>query len=230
MAALLGVGAIAAIVIRTREPEVPVESSPVRVPAVDLQKTKSAAEGGDPNAQNLLGEIYANGEGVPSDYKEAAKWYRLAAEQGHAGGQKHLADLYDAGQGVSQDGGEAAKWLQLAAAQGHVGAQYSLAVMFASGRGVKLNDAEAVKWYRRAAEQCDSAAQYNLGHRYLYGRGVPQDQIEAYKWLSLSANQGLTDAAEILKSLKSTMKSEQIKEAKRRVAGFVVTKPTNAIR
>jgi len=26
--------------------------------------------------------MYANGEGVLQDYKEAVKWYRLAAEQG----------------------------------------------------------------------------------------------------------------------------------------------------
>ena len=25
-----------------------------------------------------------NGQGVPQDYKEAVKWYRLAAEQGYA--------------------------------------------------------------------------------------------------------------------------------------------------
>ena len=28
--------------------------------------------------------MYDNGEGVPQDYKEAVKWYRLAAEQGDA--------------------------------------------------------------------------------------------------------------------------------------------------
>ncbi len=31
-----------------------------------------------------------NGEGVPQDYAEAAKWYRLAAEQGYATAQTIL--------------------------------------------------------------------------------------------------------------------------------------------
>ena len=47
--------------------------------------------------------------GVPEDYAEAAKWYRMAAEQGDAGAQFKLAGLYSRGYGgwpcVSQAGG-----------------------------------------------------------------------------------------------------------------------------
>ena len=31
----------------------------------------------------ILVVMYDNGEGVPQDYAEAVKWYRLAAEQGY---------------------------------------------------------------------------------------------------------------------------------------------------
>ena len=34
--------------------------------------------------------MYDNGEGVPQDYAEAVKWYRLAAEQGDARAQYNL--------------------------------------------------------------------------------------------------------------------------------------------
>jgi len=43
-----------------------------------------AAEQGFANAQYNLGVMYANGEGVPEDDKQAVKWFRLAAEQGNA--------------------------------------------------------------------------------------------------------------------------------------------------
>jgi hypothetical protein len=43
---------------------------------------QSLAEQGDANAQYGLGVIYARGDGVPQDFAEAAKWFRLAAEQG----------------------------------------------------------------------------------------------------------------------------------------------------
>jgi len=218
------VGLILTVFIQTRDPAVPsVPSAPVATIA-DFHETKAKADGGDARAQNLLGEMYSKGTGVPQDYKEAAKWYRLAAEQGHAVAQNHLAELYEVGQGVPQDGAEAVKWCQRAAEQGHLGARYSLAVMYASGRGVKLNDAEAVKWYRMAAEGGFALAQYNLGDRHATGRGVPQDPTEAYKWFSLAAAQGIPDAAEARDQLKASMTGEQMKEGKRRVAAFVPAK------
>ena len=43
-----------------------------------------AAEQGNAKAQTALGILYQNGRGVPQDYAEGVKWYRLAAEQGYA--------------------------------------------------------------------------------------------------------------------------------------------------
>ena len=42
---------------------------------------------GDADAQFSLGTLYDEGHGVPQDYKEALKWYRLSAEQGEATAQ-----------------------------------------------------------------------------------------------------------------------------------------------
>ena len=53
-----------------------------------LAEWKPLAEQGDAVAQFYLGVMYANGEGVIEDDKEAVKWYRLAAEQGFA--QAHI--------------------------------------------------------------------------------------------------------------------------------------------
>ena len=41
--------------------------------------------------------MYDNGKGVPQDYAEAVKWYRLAAEQGYARAQYNLGLMYDNG-------------------------------------------------------------------------------------------------------------------------------------
>ena len=46
--------------------------------------------------------MYAKGQGVPQDYAEAVKWYRLAAEQGFAMAQDNLGLMYKNGQGVPQ--------------------------------------------------------------------------------------------------------------------------------
>ena len=49
-----------------------------------------AAEQGDAEAQNELGDMYYYGDGVPLDYNEAVKWFRLSAEKGDAYGQFSL--------------------------------------------------------------------------------------------------------------------------------------------
>jgi hypothetical protein len=50
--------------------------------ATALRVLSSVAEGGDPDAQYMLGRLYANGHGVLQDYVQAYKWYNLAASQG----------------------------------------------------------------------------------------------------------------------------------------------------
>ena len=47
--------------------------------------------------------MYGKGNGVPQDYKAAAKWWRLAAEQGFAMAESNLEVMYQAGTGVIQD-------------------------------------------------------------------------------------------------------------------------------
>jgi len=56
----------------------------------DVEALRAKAEQGDASAQNSLGIRYDTGEGVPQDYAEAVKWYRLAAEQGYAAAQFNL--------------------------------------------------------------------------------------------------------------------------------------------
>lgn len=68
------------------------------------------AKKGDAIAQNNIGAMYENGQGVLQDYKEAVKWYRLAAEQGNAMAKCNIAAGYATGKGVSKSYSEAKKW------------------------------------------------------------------------------------------------------------------------
>ena len=56
--------------------------------------------------------------GIPQDYKEAVKWFRLAAEQGVAEAQFNLGAFYAGGKGVLLDYVQAYAWVNIAAAQG----------------------------------------------------------------------------------------------------------------
>ena len=159
-------------------------------PALKLGILLQIAESGDAVAQSALGIMYHEGEGVPRNHAEAAKWLRRAAEQGRAEAQFNLGILYHEGEGVPQNHVEAAKWWRCAAELENAHAQYNLGVAHRKGEGVPQNNKEAMKWFHRAAEQGDAEAQYNLGLAYGEGRGVPQDDEEAEKWFRLAAEQG----------------------------------------
>ncbi|MEK6204273.1 MAG: sel1 repeat family protein, partial [Amylibacter sp.] len=97
--------------------------------AMALKEFKPLAEQGHIGAQSNLGTLYSIGKGVPQDYTEAVKWYRLAAEQSYA---------------------EAVKWYRLAAEQGHASAQYNLGTLYSKGNGVPQDNALAHMWYNIA--------------------------------------------------------------------------------
>ena len=112
---------------------------------------RKAAEQGDADAQDSLGDLYNSGQGVRRDYAQAALWYRKAAEQGDVDAQDSLGDLYHSGQGVPQDDAQAATWFHKAAEQGDTDAQESLGDLYDTGRGVPRDYAEAYFWYDLAA-------------------------------------------------------------------------------
>jgi hypothetical protein len=73
-----------------------------------------AAEGGDAEAQTLVGEIYERGIGAEPNYVAAAEWYRRAADQGNARAQFNLGTLYEQGLGVAADKLQALNWYRRA--------------------------------------------------------------------------------------------------------------------
>lgn len=172
--------------------------APVRVQAppgeilsdVDQQQLMRLATQGYASAQNQLGQMYANGRGVPQDYSTARKWYAKAAAQGHGWALTQLGQLSADGLGVPQDYKQAHHWWEQAATQGVAQAQYNLAQLYATGRGVPPNYATARAWYEKAAAQGHTWAQAQLGQLYANGQGVPKDYAAARKWYEKAAAQG----------------------------------------
>lgn len=111
-----------------------------------LENWLPLAERGDALAQANLGVMYHTGRGVPQDYVEAVRWYRLAADQGDARAQTSLGEMYEFGRGVPQDSEEAARLYRLAADQGDTPAQTNLGVMYELGRGVLQDYVLAHMW------------------------------------------------------------------------------------
>ena len=157
---------------------------------VDLQQLKTLATQGSPWAQTQVGQLYANGRGMPQDYATARGWYEKAAAQGHAGAQTQLGQLYADGRGVPQDYKKARQWWEQAALQGNAQAQFNLGQLYTNGRGMAQDYATARGWYEKAAVQGHAWAQAQLGQLYANGRGVPQDYATARGWYEKAAAQG----------------------------------------
>jgi len=153
------------------------------------------ARQGIPDAQTILGIMYSQGQGVPQDYAEGAKWFRKAAEQGDAKAQTNLGIVYYEGQGVQKDYAKAEKWFRKAAEQGHDKAQYKLGYMYYEGQGIPQDYTEAIKWFQASAEQGNPDSQYQLGFIYAYGNGAPVDSLQAYIWSSLACTYFIQDEA-----------------------------------
>ena len=67
---------------------------------------------------NSIGAMYRNGQGVTTDYMEAARWYRRAADLGNQAAMYNLGSLYQQGLGVPMDPEEARKWFAMASRNG----------------------------------------------------------------------------------------------------------------
>ena len=134
------------------------------------------AEQGEANAQYLLGAMYSLGKGVPKDYKEAVKWYRLAADQGLANAQYNLGVMYANGFGVPKDDKEAVKWFRLAADQGLANAQYMLGLGYALGIGLPKDNLLAYMWYNIAGANGANGDKVEKNMGILTGK-MSQDEI-----------------------------------------------------
>ena len=121
--------------------------------ATALKIFSELANQGYADAQNNLGFMYENGQGVAKDYRQALLWYQKAVSQEHIDAQYNLGFMYANGLGVAQDYRQALLWYQKAASQGHIDAQYNLGFMYADGLGVAQDFKQARFWFEKAAAQ-----------------------------------------------------------------------------
>jgi len=106
---------------------------------VTLRVLRACAGQGHLGSQYTLGVMYASGNGVPQDYAEAVRWFRLAAEGGHAEAQNNLGVMYRNGDGVPQDYAEAARWFRLADEQASESNQSNLTTAELRNHPISIN-------------------------------------------------------------------------------------------
>lgn len=147
--------------------------------ATALRIFRPLAARGQVLAEYVIGLMYANGQGLPQDYRKTMQWHRKAAEQGEAKAQFSVGVLYFKGLGTKRDHAEALKWYRRAANQGDPAAQFNLGAMYAKGDVVKRDPVTADMWYTLAATAQVRAAA--LAQRQLVKTMSPDQRAEALK-------------------------------------------------
>jgi TPR repeat protein len=125
-----------------------------------LALLQKAADAGNADAMNRLGDLYYGGHGVAQDYAKARGWYQKAAEASNADAMYNLGRIYQKGHGVAQDYAQAREWYKKAADAGSAAGMRALSVMYENGLGVARDYDQARAWNQKAANAGDPGTIY----------------------------------------------------------------------
>lgn len=107
------------------------------------------AEAGSRQGMLNVGNMYAQGQGVPQSHEQAIYWYRKSAEAGDAISMAEVARAYSEGLGVAPDPKQARAWYRKSAESGNPDAQWILGKQL-----YKEGDRNrGLEWIRTAAER-----------------------------------------------------------------------------
>lgn len=151
------------------------------------------AEAGIDRGQNLLGELYRDGVGVPQSFKKALKYFELAAAQGFPLAYYNASVIYRDGSAGEKNVEKGFEYLEKAADMGHAGAMIDLALSYAEGKDVAQDYQKALDWYSKAAKKNTRMA-VKLAKAYEDGLFGEPDFAHAYKWYYIAATEGEVSA------------------------------------
>ena len=145
-------------------------------------------------AENLLGDIYKDGELTERCLEQAFKYYESAAMKNNCDALVSLALMYENGDFVEKSHKNSVKYLQIAADHDYDFAQSYLATKYYYGEGVEESDSKAAELFAKAAEKGFGQAQLYLGIMYEKGFGVERSYSFAFELYKKAADQNIADA------------------------------------
>jgi uncharacterized protein len=168
-----------------------------------LEALTYAAAQGQPLAAWKLGQMYANGDGVPHDDLKAYDYFSKIVESYDeenpdrreisvvanafvAVGVYSLTGI--ANTHVAPDPERALEVFQYAATNfSDADAQYNLARMYLDGNSVDKDPRQGTRWLALAADKGHRAAEALLGHLLFNGQaGLPKQRAKGLMWLELA--------------------------------------------
>ncbi len=162
--------------------------------AAGLSQLEALANGGDVDAHNVLGELYAGVGGVQRDRPKSCEHFRSARQARPSAAHNYGQCLWEGAYG-ERDFTEARVWYGRGADGGFLQAKCALGNMLIKGEGGLAEPERGVALCRQAADAGDANAQADMGDHYGGGRGVTQDYAIARQWYERAAAQRQRNAA-----------------------------------
>jgi Sel1 repeat len=136
------------------------------------------AEGGDCEAQFLVGSAYNEGLGIDQDFSKAVKWYELAASSGHITALNNLGVLTQRAQGTPPDIEKARNFFAQAVKRGSVHAAENMHSVQDDGRDdtERLRRLVSVPLVQALGKQRDDGIAFLVKHGVLTN---PRTYIES---------------------------------------------------
>lgn len=160
-----------------------------------FEQSVKLADGGDVNAQLLVGYSYLYGQnGASVDYDKAFEYYARAAMQNDNVGLNNLGSLYYSGIGVGRNTAKAAILFEKAAALGNAEAAVNLGFILISGNGVEKNTAEAMNLFEKASSADNVPARFMYGYALYTGKLRAQNFAVAAPLIRKAADAGFDEA------------------------------------
>jgi uncharacterized protein len=158
------------------------------------------AKAGDAEAQVNLGYLFARGQGVFANQREALRLYNLSAEQGDGEGMNAVGYKYQFGTGVAPDLGLAVHWYCKAVQAGNARGMNNLAILLSDGWGVPKDEEQARDLWRQSAALGHINAMANLAFSYLQSENAERDPNKGLMWMERAAEGGQQTAQVYLRS------------------------------
>ncbi|KAL9995255.1 putative ERAD-associated E3 ubiquitin-protein ligase component HRD3 [Helianthus debilis subsp. tardiflorus] len=150
-----------------------------------------AVEKGEPMSMELLGVIYARGDGVKRNYTTALEWLTLASKHQVYSAYNGIGYLYLKGYGVEHKNyTKAREYFEKAADYNEGGGHYNLGVMYLKGIGVKKDVKIACRFFIMAGNTGQSKAFYQLAKMFHTGIGLKKNLPTATSLYKLVAERG----------------------------------------
>ena len=142
---------------------------------------KGAAEKGNVEAANAIGELYLSGQGVTASAAEAARWFQQAADASYPLAMVNLGMLLSQGaEGVQADPDKAQFLIRSAAEDGFAPAQTIMGKQAEKDGKDGGDPVEARAWYEKAAAQENADGLLAMARFYDEGIGGPRDPVKGF--------------------------------------------------